>query len=133
MPTQNTQDKFATLRAKYQQGIGDLQRKLEVLDELESDLEEDSAKPKPVKVAPASASDYEGWKITPALLDAVKEIGTNGGVSATELCRYIEERGYKHTNKWIASTAAITLKRLAKNQQIITEKVGDSRIYKAKM
>ena len=128
------------LRSKYEQCITQheteiqkLRVKLEVLSDLEADSGNGVPAP-PQQVNTNGDMKYAGWTITKAVIDAVKTIGAGRQVSAAEVRKYITNHGYQHTSKYFASTTVITLKRLAasKDGPIISEKIGDNRVYMAR-
>src|SRR5438876_12154103 len=89
-------DKITALRAKYfstikqrEDEIRLVREKRKVLDEIEAD------------VAKLGQSDslpgkYSDSKLTKAILDAIQDIGRNGGVPATDVRNYIAANGYRH-------------------------------------
>lgn len=125
-------DRFDILRATYRESINakhdeirQLQAKLNLLDELEAD----SLKLSGVQ---STTGKYTKLKLTKALFDAVQTIGGNGGVTATELRKYIATNGYIHPGKNFDVAAVIALNRLAENGKINSDKIGGKRLYMVK-
>ena len=127
------QDKLQLARAKFleqimtkETEIRALREKLALIDEVE-DLFKDSNK------EPGSQQKYANMKLTKALLDAVQILGTNGGVAATDVRRYVEGNGYRHPNpKNFPVATVIALNRLGEQGKIISEKTDGRRLFKAK-
>jgi hypothetical protein len=132
---ENKPDKIASLRAKYRDVIRRAQEKLAMLDEMEADFK---SLPEPESPqlghipSRSTSSKYSGWKITRALMDAIQNIGTNGGVTAAELRKHLVDNGYKHEGKYFNQTARLTLRRLVKGEKIDSTTVGDRVVYMAK-
>ena len=130
-------DRLEAVRDKYRERISAneaehkrLKEKLAFVEEILNDANQLTFEQKPVEFTPR----YEGWTLTKAVFDAVKRIGGNGGVTAQDISSYLLNNGYKHSNpKWFGSSAVLTLKRLAASEKILSEKVGNRRIYKVKM
>jgi len=108
-------DPFATLRAKYREEIkfhqgeiAEIESKIKWLEKLSKDAEG----------IPATSAKYAGVKLTEALLDAVCALGTNGGISAAEVRRYLVSNGYQHSGQHFKSTSLATLRRLAVENRI---------------
>jgi hypothetical protein len=125
-------DRLDILRAKYldaitvkEHEIRQLRDKLKILDELDSDCQKLTESPAPNKLK------YAGSKLTKVIYDAVQNIGRNGGVSATDVRKYITANGYKHAGKNFDVATVIALSRMAERGDIQTEKVGNKRLYKA--
>jgi hypothetical protein len=126
-------DRLDILRAKYLESIDakeaevrQLREKLKLIDELENDSQKLSA----TQAAPTMLK-YAGGKLTKVVLDAVKQIGQNGGISATAIRKYISANGYRHPNeKNFPVATVIALTRLAKAGQIYSTKEDGKRIFK---
>jgi hypothetical protein len=125
-------DRFDILRATYRESINakhdeirQLQAKLNLLDELEADSLKLSG-------AQVSTGKYAKLKLTKALFDAVQTIGGNGGVTATELRKYITANGYKPLGKNFDVAAVLALNRLKDHEKISSEKIGGKRLYMVK-
>jgi hypothetical protein len=104
-----------------------LREKLKFLDELEADSQKlsDSSIGTTLKYADA--------KLTKAIFDAVQTIGRNGGITATNVRKYIEANGYKHPNvKNFPVATVIALNRLVKQGEIESVKIDGKRLYKQK-
>lgn len=128
-------DRLNALRSKYLEEISQneaknrsLRDKLTLLDEVEADAQRLSDSPS------TNGLKYHGEKLTKAVLDAVQNIGGNGGVAATEIRKYIAANGYKHPNeKNFPVATVIALTRLADTQKIVSVKTPEGkRLFMAK-
>jgi hypothetical protein len=123
-------DRLDTLRVKYLEGINtreteirQLREKLKLLDEVEADSEKLSDN------APASPLKYSTTKLTKAIFDAVQTLGQNGGVSATDVRKYISANGYKHASKNFPVATVIALNRMAERGKIDSTKTDGKRLF----
>jgi hypothetical protein len=135
-------DKLNSLRSKYlelisakEAEIKQIRQKLSLIDELEADSHKFNnnglampSRPNLVLSAPATTTKYAGMKLTKAIFDAVKAIGANGGVSATNIRNYIENNGYRHPNmKNFPVATVIALTRLVRRGEIESLKTPDGK------
>jgi hypothetical protein len=134
----NKLDRLAILRAKYKDAIASkeaetaqLREKLKLLDELETEAQSIVASTGQ-RQQTNDSPNYGEVTITKAIMDAMQNIGLNGGVSASDIRKYIEAHGYKATEKYFNQTVSLTLRRLARAGKIDTAKVDERRVYKAK-
>ena len=116
-------EEISLLEAK----ISSLRDKIKLLDEIQADS------PKPSNGSDLDISKYSGMKLTKAVLDAVETIAVNGGVSATDVRKYVAGNGYRHpTPKNFPVATVIALSRLVKREKIESVKLDGNRRYMAK-
>jgi len=130
-------DKIDILRAKYLESITTkeseirvLREKLKLLDELDADAK---------KLSAANGSDnppiprYQNWKLVQTLKDAVRTMGANGGVTASEIRKFISANGYKHGGQNFENATVTALNRLVARGLVVTDKQGGRRVYRKKI
>lgn len=125
-------DQIGRLRARYleqiqanESAIATIRIKLKVLNEVVSDARE-------LAGLPVSVGRYSKMKLTPAVLDGIRSIGANDGVTASQVREYIFANGYRHASKHFAVATVLCLNRLVKQEKILSEKKHGKRLYTAK-
>jgi hypothetical protein len=126
-------DKLQMLRAKYleriraaETALSALKDKVRLIDELEEESDE-------LDVSQTTGGKYTSAGLTEAALDAVQTLGTNGGVTAGKVTKYLISQGFKAKGKNLHISVGTTLRRLAGKQARLTSELKEgSRLYMPK-